>query len=73
MSLGYSTVAIGGSIHEGKQPNTQYNLDGHSTADGILGCFNALGCVTLLTLHRAVKHRLELPIFVVMLSAVSSC
>lgn len=43
MSLGYSTVAIGGSIKDGKQDNAVYNLDGHSTADGILQCFNALG------------------------------
>ena len=45
MSLTYSTIAIGGSIKEGKQPGTTYNLDGHSTADGVFGVFNALGIV----------------------------
>ena len=45
MSLGYSTIAIGGSISSGKQPNTTYNVDGHSTADGVLSCFNAFGYV----------------------------
>ena len=43
MSLTYSTIGVGGSIATGRAPDTTYNLDGHSTADGIFGVFNALG------------------------------
>lgn len=45
MSMGYSTIAIGGSINAGKQPGVEYNLNGYSTSAGILNCFNALGIV----------------------------
>lgn len=43
MSLMYSTIGIGGSISSGKQKDVVYNLDGFSTAAGILRGFNALG------------------------------
>ena len=36
MSLSYSTIAIGGAIAIGKQPNAYYNLDRFSTADKVL-------------------------------------
>ncbi|KAK9809303.1 hypothetical protein WJX73_002847 [Symbiochloris irregularis] len=45
MSMGYSTIAIGGSIKAGKQPGTEYNLNGYSTGAGILNVFNSLGIV----------------------------
>ncbi len=53
MSLSYSTIAIGITLHNGKQPNVEYNLNGLSTADGVLNAFNSLGiiafaCVPLL-------------------------
>ena len=35
MSLSYSTIAIGGAIAIGKQPNAYYNLDRFSTADKV--------------------------------------
>jgi amino acid permease len=45
MSLMYSTIAIGGSIKAGKQPDAVYNLDGQSTAKGVFNAFNALGII----------------------------
>lgn len=45
MSLSYSTIAFAGSINVGKQPGTEYNLNGYSKAQGIFGIFNALGTV----------------------------
>lgn len=45
MSLAYSTIAIGTSISNGKQPGAAYNLDGHSVADSTFGAFNALGTI----------------------------
>lgn len=45
MSLGYSTIAIGTSISNGKQPGAAYNLDGHSVANSVFGIFNALGTI----------------------------
>lgn len=45
MSLGYSTIAIGVSGHAGKQPDTVYNLDGKTRADGIFGIMNSLGTI----------------------------
>ena len=44
-SVTYSTIAIGGSIKAGRQPDAEYNLDGFSTAGGLFGVFNALGVV----------------------------
>ena len=44
-SLTYSTIAIGGSIKAGRQPDAAYNLDGLSTSAGLFGVFNALGVV----------------------------
>ena len=44
-SLTYSTIAIGGSIKAGRQPDAEYNLNGYSTAGGLFGVFNALGVV----------------------------
>ena len=35
MSLSYSTIAIGGAIAIGKQPDAYYNLDRFSTADKV--------------------------------------
>ena len=46
MSLSYSTIAFGMSLHSGKHMrNAPYNLNGYTTADGIFGAFNALGTV----------------------------
>ncbi|CAK0783413.1 hypothetical protein CVIRNUC_006612 [Coccomyxa viridis] len=45
MSLSYSTIAIGGAIAIGKQPNAYYNLDRFSTADKVFNIFNALGTI----------------------------
>lgn len=45
MSLGYSTIAIGIAGHQGKQPGVVYNVDGFTTAQGVFGCFNALGTI----------------------------
>mmetsp|Transcript_12305 Transcript_12305/g.37013 ORF Transcript_12305/g.37013 Transcript_12305/m.37013 type:complete len:484 (-) Transcript_12305:840-2291(-) len=44
-SVGYSTVAIGVTLKNGRVNNVAYNLDGHSVADGIFGAFNALGTI----------------------------
>ena len=43
--FGYSTIAIGVSGHEGKQPNVEYNLDGYTRAKGLFGIFNSLGTI----------------------------
>ena len=45
MSLSYSTIAIGVTLHNGKQPNVEYNLNGLSTANGLLNAFNSLGII----------------------------
>ena len=45
MSLSYSTIAIGVTLHNGRQPNVAYNLDGLSTANGLLNAFNSLGII----------------------------
>ena len=45
MSIGYSTIAIGVSARAGKQPGTEYNLDGYTRADGLFGIFNSLGTI----------------------------
>ena len=45
MSLSYSTIAIGVTLHNGKQPNVEYNLNGLSTANGVLNAFNSLGII----------------------------
>jgi len=45
MSLGYSTIATGLTIHNGKQPGTVYNVDQFSTADAVLSGFNSLGII----------------------------
>lgn len=43
MSLTYSTIAIGGSIAAGRQPEVKYNLDHQSLASGVFGALNAIG------------------------------
>jgi len=45
MSLSYSTIAIGVTLHNGRQPNVAYNLNGLSTANGLLNAFNSLGII----------------------------
>ncbi len=45
MSLSYSTIAIGGSIASGRQPDAYYDLRTKGAADQIFGIFNALGTV----------------------------
>jgi amino acid permease len=45
MSILYSSIAIGMASSEGRAPDTSYNLDGYTTADGVFGIFNALGTV----------------------------
>eukprot|EP00208_Stichococcus_sp_RCC1054_P002184 CAMPEP_0206149468 /NCGR_PEP_ID=MMETSP1473-20131121/37794_1 /ASSEMBLY_ACC=CAM_ASM_001109 /TAXON_ID=1461547 /ORGANISM="Stichococcus sp, Strain RCC1054" /LENGTH=520 /DNA_ID=CAMNT_0053546931 /DNA_START=237 /DNA_END=1799 /DNA_ORIENTATION=- len=45
MSLGYSTIAFGLTMKNGKQPGVEYNNDGTSTADKILSGFNSLGII----------------------------
>ena len=45
MSLSYSTIAIGVTLHNGKQGNVEYNLNGISTASGVLNAFNSLGII----------------------------
>ena len=45
MSIGYSTIAIGVAGHRGKQPGTEYNLDGYTKAKGLFGIFNSLGTI----------------------------
>ena len=48
MSLSYSTIGFGMSVHSGNhQRNAPYDLAGskYSRLDGIFGCFNALGTV----------------------------
>jgi amino acid permease len=45
MSMGYSTIAFGGSLARGKQPGVAYNGDGRTLAQGLFGAFNALGTV----------------------------
>ncbi len=35
MSISYSTIAIGGAIAIGKQPDAYYNLDRFDTADKV--------------------------------------
>ena len=42
MSLSYSTIAIGGAIAIGKQPDAYYNLDRFSTADKV--CMSCSSC-----------------------------
>ncbi|KAK9673613.1 hypothetical protein RND81_12G178700 [Saponaria officinalis] len=45
MSLSYSTIAWGSSLHKGVQPDVSYALKGHSSAAKVLDFFNALGTV----------------------------
>lgn len=45
MSIGYSTIAIGVAGHAGKQPGTEYNLDGYTRMKGLFGIFNSLGTI----------------------------
>ncbi|KAL3142007.1 hypothetical protein ABBQ32_004648 [Trebouxia sp. C0010 RCD-2024] len=45
MSIGYSTIAIGVAGHAGKQPGTEYNLDGYTRAKGVFGIMNSLGTI----------------------------
>ncbi|KAL3153488.1 hypothetical protein ABBQ38_011819 [Trebouxia sp. C0009 RCD-2024] len=45
MSIGYSTIAIGVAGHAGKQPGTEYNLDGYTKAKGVFGIMNSLGTI----------------------------
>ncbi len=45
MSLGYSTIATGLTIHNGKQPGIVYNVNEFSTADAVLSGFNSLGII----------------------------
>ena len=45
MSIGYSTIAIGVAGHAGKQPGTEYNLDGYTRMKGLFGVFNSLGTI----------------------------
>ena len=48
MSLGYSTIAIGVTLHNGKQPGVDYSLDSPSLgseANKILQAMNAVGII----------------------------
>jgi amino acid permease len=45
MSLGYSTIATGLTIHNGRQPGISYNTNSFSTADAVLSGFNSLGII----------------------------
>lgn len=45
MSLGYSTIATGLTIHNGKQPGVVYNVNEFSTGDAVLSGFNSLGII----------------------------
>lgn len=45
MSMGYSTIAFALTLKNGKQPGAVYNNNGASTAERILGGFNALGII----------------------------
>ncbi|KAJ1410603.1 Amino acid transporter, transmembrane domain [Sesbania bispinosa] len=45
MSLTYSTIAWGASIEKGVEPNIDYSLKGHSTADVVFNFCSALGDV----------------------------
>lgn len=45
MSLGYSTIAVGVAISDGKQPGVEYNLNGISLADGLFGAMTAFGTI----------------------------
>ena len=45
MSLAYSTIAIGLSINDGRQPGVEYNLDGESVANGVFNAMTAFGTI----------------------------
>lgn len=45
MSLGYSTIAVGLSINDGRQPGVEYNLDGESVANGVFNAMTAFGTI----------------------------
>lgn len=46
MSLGYSTIAIGVTLHNGKQPGVDYSLDSlGSQANKVLQAMNAVGII----------------------------
>ncbi|KAL9256952.1 Lysine histidine transporter 1-like protein [Drosera capensis] len=45
MSLSYSTIAWGASVHKGVQPNVSYSYPSHSSAGKVFDFFNALGDV----------------------------
>ncbi|KAH7515544.1 hypothetical protein FEM48_Zijuj10G0038000 [Ziziphus jujuba var. spinosa] len=45
MSLSYSTIAWGASVHKGVQPNVDYSYKSSSTADTVFDFFSALGDV----------------------------
>ncbi|CAL9104184.1 unnamed protein product [Musa textilis] len=46
MSLSYSTVAWGASVHRGKQSNVEYGYKSSSTAGGVFNFLSALGDVS---------------------------
>ncbi|KAJ4772374.1 Histidine amino acid transporter [Rhynchospora pubera] len=45
MSLSYSTIAWGASVHKGKQSDVSYDYRSHSTPGRVFGFFSALGDV----------------------------
>jgi Transmembrane amino acid transporter protein len=45
MSLAYSTIAVGLSINDGRQPGVEYNLDGESVANGVFNAMTAFGTI----------------------------
>ncbi|KZV17298.1 lysine histidine transporter 1-like [Dorcoceras hygrometricum] len=45
MSICYSAIAWGASIHKGVQPNVQYGYKSHTTAGTIFNFFNSLGTI----------------------------
>lgn len=45
MSLAYSTIAVGLSINNGRQPGVDYNLDGESVASGVFNAMTAFGTI----------------------------
>lgn len=45
MSLSYSTIAWGATVHHGQVANVDYSIKSSSTADAVFNVFNALGDV----------------------------
>ncbi|DBA74512.1 TPA: hypothetical protein ACH3X2_000973 [Trebouxia sp. C0005] len=45
MSVTYSTIGWTTAVADGRLPDVEYNLDGVSRLEGIMGCFNALGTI----------------------------